>query len=331
KLFFGGNTGVAFFESGRIISNISDAPVNVVLTELSVNGEVMSPKPGGVLERLVDDTDRIVLRSSQNTVGLKFDYVSFIADDNVNFSYRLSCNGSPAEWIDIGGYKSVNFSHLLSGHYVFELASTNFDGFRSKEPRRLEIVVKKSPWISWYSILIYVLAVSITVFATVHIIMQRRVKAAELQVMKEELERVTSLFRSSVDSYQDTSREMEEGSVPQSGPQEDEKKLSEADREFINDVTDYIVTHMTGEPISIDSLSEEMCMSRASFFRKMKSLTGMTPNDFILSYRLDKAASMLKEGRWRINEISDMLGFSSPSHFAKVFKNKFGVSPKEWR
>ena len=91
------------------------------------------------------------------------------------------------------------------------------------------------------------------------------------------------------------------------------------------------MTHMTGEPISIDTLSEEMCMSRASFFRKMKSLTGMTPSDFIMSYRLDKAASMLKDGRWRINEISDMLGFSSPSHFTKVFKNRFGVSPKDWR
>ena len=87
---------------------------------------------------------------------------------------------------------------------------------------------------------------------------------------------------------------------------------------------------MTGAPISIESLSEEMCLSRASFFRKMKSLTGMTPNDFILSYRLDKAASMLKEGRWRVNEISDMLGFSSQSHFSKVFKNKFGVPPKDW-
>lgn len=331
KLFFGGNTGCAYFESDRIISNISDSPVNVVLTELSVKGEVMTPCSGGVLEKLINDTDRIVLKSSQNTVGLKFDYVSFIAEENVNFYYSLTAKGAQSDWIDIGRHKSVNFSHLPSGHYVFELASTNFDGFLSKEPRRLEIVVKKSPWISWYSILIYVLAVSVTVLAAVRFVMQRRVRAAELQVMKEELERVTSLFRSSVDSYQDASRGEEDGSAPQADGPEEARKLSESDREFINAVTDYIVTHMTGEPISIDSLSEEMCMSRASFFRKMKSLTGMTPNDFILSYRLDKAASMLKEGRWRINEISDMLGFSSPSHFAKVFKNKFGVSPKEWR
>lgn len=329
KLFFGGNTGCAYFESDRIISNISDAPVNVVLTELSVNGEVMTPGRGGVLEKLINDTDRIVLKSSQNTVGLRFDYVSFIAEENVNFFYSLTQKGTPSDWIDIGRHKSVNFSHLPSGHYVFELASTNFDGFLSREPRRLEIIVRKSPWISWYSILIYVLVVSLTVLAVVRFVMQRKVRAAELQVMKEELERVTSLFRSSVDSHQNALTGIESGSE-NSGQEDRWQALPEADREFINSVTDYIVTHMTGAPISIESLSEEMCMSRASFFRKMKSLTGMTPNDFILSYRLDKAASMLKEGRWRVNEISDMLGFSSQSHFSKVFKNKFGVPPKDW-
>ena len=189
--------------------------------------------------------------------------------------------------------------------------------------------MRKSPWISWYSILIYILVVSLTVLAVVRFVMQRKVRAAELQVMKEELERVTSLFRSSVDSHQNALTGIESGSED-SGQEDRWQALPEADREFINSVTDYIVTHMTGAPISIESLSEEMCMSRASFFRKMKSLTGMTPNDFILSYRLDKAASMLKEGRWRVNEISDMLGFSSQSHFSKVFKNKFGVSPKDW-
>lgn len=321
RLFIGGNTGIAILESHRIIPNITDAPVNVVLTELRINGEPIEPCKGGVLETLIDDTHKIVLRHSQNTIGIKFDYVSFIAEDNVRFSYRLSDYGSSSEWIDAGNLKSVTFSHLPPGHYMLELASTNFDGFRSKEPRQLEIVVKESPWKSWLAIVIYILLLLLLTYLVFRILIDRRVRATELQVTREELERVSSLFSSSVSAG---------GSDPAELHSE-EKKLSVADQNFINSVTDYIMTHMTGEPISIDTLSEEMCMSRASFFRKMKSLTGMTPSDFIMSYRLDKAASMLKDGRWRINEISDMLGFSSPSHFTKVFKNRFGVSPKDWR
>ena len=108
------------------------------------------------------------------------------------------------------------------------------------------------------------------------------------------------------------------------------ESISADDRAFIEGLRKYIEDNISETSISITALAGEMCMSRASFFRKMKSLTGMTPNDFILSYRLNKAASMLKEGRWRVGEIADMLGFCSASHFSRVFRQKFGKSPKEF-
>ena len=52
------------------------------------------------------------------------------------------------------------------------------------------------------------------------------------------------------------------------------------------------------------------------FFRKIKSLTGVTPNNFILIYRLNKAAAMIRSREYRLNEIADLAGFSSQSHFA---------------
>ncbi|MGM9737797.1 MAG: AraC family transcriptional regulator [Candidatus Cryptobacteroides sp.] len=325
KLFFGGNTGVAYLDSPRIISNISEEPVKVVITELTVNGDVITPGRGGLLSELIDDTERIVLKHNQNTIGLRFDHVSFIAEDNVKFSYRLTRVGEEGDWTDIGTYNSVNFSNLPSGHYFFELASTNFDGFRSKEPRKIEIVIKKSPYKSWYAILFYLAVVASGVYMGIRFIMRRRMREVELKVTREELDRVTRLFSSGVETAM---RDEAAGIEGEAAPA---RQLSAEDQAFIEHLNKYIEAHLTGAPISIETLSEELCMSRASFFRKMKSLTGMTPNDFILSYRLDKAAAMLKEGKWRINEISDMLGFSSSSYFSKVFKQKFGVTPKEWR
>ncbi len=75
--------------------------------------------------------------------------------------------------------------------------------------------------------------------------------------------------------------------------------ISAEDRAFIDRLRKYIEDNISETSISITSLAGEMCMSRASFFRKMKSLTGMTPNDFILTYRVNKAAAMLREGKWR--------------------------------
>lgn len=108
------------------------------------------------------------------------------------------------------------------------------------------------------------------------------------------------------------------------------RNVVEDDKTFLEGLRLYIENNISVTSINVTALAGEMCMSRASFFRKMKSLTGMTPNDFILSYRLNKAVSMLVEGKWRIGEIADMLGFSSASHFSRVFRQKFGKSPKEF-
>ncbi len=105
-------------------------------------------------------------------------------------------------------------------------------------------------------------------------------------------------------------------------------KLNNADKAFIEKLRQFIDNNIADTDININVLADEMNLSRSSFFRKMKSMTGMTPNDFILAYRLNKAADLIREGSYRINEISDLLGFSSPSHFSKVFKQRFGMSPK---
>ena len=70
-------------------------------------------------------------------------------------------------------------------------------------------------------------------------------------------------------------------------------------------------------------------MSRSNVHRKVKAVTGMTPNTYVLNYRLNMAAQYLSEGM-RINEVYLQLGFTSSSYFAKCFKQKFGVLPKDY-
>ena len=73
-----------------------------------------------------------------------------------------------------------------------------------------------------------------------------------------------------------------------------------------------------------------MNMSRSSLHRKIKALTDLSSLDFIRIIRLKRAAELLQEGELRINEISDRVGFQSPSYFAKIFQKQFGVTPTEF-
>jgi AraC-like DNA-binding protein len=78
-------------------------------------------------------------------------------------------------------------------------------------------------------------------------------------------------------------------------------------------------------------LAHEMCLSRTSFFAKIKGVSGLTPNDYIRLIRLKKAAEYLSQGEYRINEVCFLVGFNSPSYFAKCFQKQFGVLPNDFR
>ena len=83
------------------------------------------------------------------------------------------------------------------------------------------------------------------------------------------------------------------------------------------------------DDFSIDALADTMCMSKANFYRKFKAITGTSPNEYMKTFRLNRAAEMIAEGA-RINEAAEAVGFDSSSYFAKCFKAKFGVLPNDY-
>lgn len=76
---------------------------------------------------------------------------------------------------------------------------------------------------------------------------------------------------------------------------------------------------------------ETMHISHTKFINKVKALTGATPSELFKSYKLNKAAELLRDGKYNVSEVSDMTGFNSLAHFSKVFKKKFGVTPRDYK
>jgi len=102
------------------------------------------------------------------------------------------------------------------------------------------------------------------------------------------------------------------------------------DEEFILKCRDVIIAHMRNPDLSVGLLARELAMGRTLIFRKLKAVTGLTPNDFMKLIRLNEAKRMIIEGRYRITEIGFLTGFSSSSYFAKCFAKQFGVLPTEF-
>lgn len=105
---------------------------------------------------------------------------------------------------------------------------------------------------------------------------------------------------------------------------------SSPDEDFLKEVIACIEKNIDNSEYTIDSLSTDVVMSRMSLYRKMKSLTGQTPADFIRTVRLKTAAKLLKEEKCTVSETCYRTGFASPQNFAKHFKEMFGVLPSQY-
>ncbi|MDB4303776.1 helix-turn-helix transcriptional regulator, partial [Desulfosarcina sp.] len=77
-------------------------------------------------------------------------------------------------------------------------------------------------------------------------------------------------------------------------------------------------------------LAESVGISRSHLFRKLKSLAGQNPNEFIKSIRLNHAAQLLSKKKYSVSEIAYHVGFNDPKYFGKCFRHKFEMSPTDY-
>lgn len=110
-----------------------------------------------------------------------------------------------------------------------------------------------------------------------------------------------------------------------------EKVVDKGDRDFILKATSLVENDLSNDDISPAFLADEMNISKAQLYRKLKDLVGMAPVEFVRSIRLEKAARLLKTTSLTAQEIMYSVGFNNKSYFYREFGKKYGMSPKEYR
>ena len=106
---------------------------------------------------------------------------------------------------------------------------------------------------------------------------------------------------------------------------------SKADENFMCKLDQYIMQHLEQAELSVKEMAEEMCMSSSNLFRKLKAITGKSPNEYLRIKRLKKAAELLQQNEYGVTEISLLVGFSSSTYFSSCFKKQFGITPTDFR
>lgn len=103
-------------------------------------------------------------------------------------------------------------------------------------------------------------------------------------------------------------------------------ELNSRDRKFIDDLTQSVEKNLSNAQFGVNILAEAVFLSVSQLTRKLKTITGKTPADFIRNIRLEKAVELLKNGE-SVTDVSWAVGFEDSVYFSKVFKKHFGFPP----
>lgn len=108
------------------------------------------------------------------------------------------------------------------------------------------------------------------------------------------------------------------------------ESMGRMERDFLDRIDSKIKEQIQSDGLDVDTLAACMNMSPSTLYRKMKALTGLSPNEYVRKYRMTYAEELLLEGKHTISEISFMVGISTAAYFRKCFKEEFGMTPSEY-
>ena len=107
--------------------------------------------------------------------------------------------------------------------------------------------------------------------------------------------------------------------------------LGAADKKFIEDIDLYIRDNLGNPDTSVESMSAHLCISRVQLYKRMISLMGTTPSEYLRAKRIKYAEHLLHSNEYNISEIAYKVGFNNPRYFSKYFQEAYGVTPSQYK
>ena len=305
RLVFAAGGGLAVsFRPNELVGN--EKPLPVVITKMTVNGEAV-----------LSDTQS--LSYTQNNLSFYFSTLNYATPSHDSYRYRL--RGLEIDWnicCDGKGQGTANYKALPPGEYIFEVQASTASGEWGPITEQ-PIVIRPPLWLTWWAKIIYAFVALLGFIG----IMSLYLKKKRARLIAENDARVNRLFEL---------REEARHQFAESANIDPDKITVNAEEEkLVSQMLKAIEAHIDDEQYNADLLARDVAMSRASLYKKLQTILGITPTDFIRNVRLKRAAQLLASTQLSINEIADRVGFITARNFSTQFKKMFGVTPSEYR
>lgn len=359
EVVMGGNDG--FISIRADLSMPKDDKAQLLLAGIVVNGRQTQD---ALLDENIEGTPGVspvglktlVLKHDENNFTLQLSDLPFADHPTAVYAYRLE--GSDHEWhyLDKGNL-DITYNGLSYGDYHLTVHVVDGEGNIGDEVYQLEISVLPPWYLTIWCKLFYLtlLIVGIAWVINAHFV-RKQLKEAKKQ--KEEIleqvqarmqfyanladdlrnaaahhsfEEVNHLVVSNLDVNASGSESESAMIVNFNGQQTTpEVEIDELDKKLLNQIREMIEENMVDSDFNVSMLQEKMGMGNKQLYRKLKALTGQTPVEYIRDMRMQKAAKLLKAGKFSVSEVMYTVGFSNSSYFSKCFSKAFGMTPTEF-
>lgn len=359
EVVMGGNDG--FISIRADLSMPKDDKAQLLLAGIVVNGRQTQD---ALLDENIEGTPGVspvglktlVLKHDENNFTLQLSDLPFADHPTAVYAYRLE--GSDHEWhyLDKGNL-DITYNGLSYGDYHLTVHMVDGEGNIGDEVYQLEISVLPPWYLTIWCKLFYLtlLIVGIAWVINAHFV-RKQLKEAKKQ--KEEIleqlqarmqfyanladnlknaaahhsfEEVNHLVVSNLDVNASGSESESAMIVNFNGQQTTpEVEIDELDKKLLDEIKETIEENMVDSDFNVSILQEKMGMGNKQLYRKLKALTGQSPVEYIRDMRMQKAAKLLKAGKFSVSEVMYTVGFSNSSYFSKCFSKAFGMTPTEF-
>ena len=282
--------------------------------------------------------DTITLLPGERDVTITFATPDFRNPASISYAFRME---GDREWNYIGHSHTTTLASLKPGTYRLQLRSTNADGVWVQNMRTLTVIVQPTFWEAWYGQLLIILAVALLLATAIYTyIYIRRIRRQQQETLAAYLAlietRETGVANGAEhsDTVANDSESSEGGGTSErhdTPTSERRNELSPQDHAFMERVMHYVEEHIGDADANTDAMAEAAAASRSVLFRKMKSIVGLTPADFLREARIKRACQLLATTQKSVAEVAYSCGFSDPKYFGKCFRASIGCSPTEYR
>ena len=302
----GGAGGLVVLRSNPLLDDVrSEAPT--VISDIVVGGESRVFNPEGD----AFDGHRLVIGPDERNIEIYFTSLDYRYPAKKRFAYRME--GVDDDWqVTEPGENRAFYNSLPRGTHRLEVKY--IDEYNRESSTVTELVVERRPHLyeTWWAFMAYViLGLGLTGGGLYLYLRRMRERNEEMWTDSEEMVKMRSYLSS-----------------PVTLPDEEFQKL---DRKLLENATKAVEASIDNPDFDVKALAEAVNMSRSTFARKLKSVTGKTPLDFIREIKIRHACRLLESKNYTIGQVADMVGFRDRRYFTACFRKEIGMSPRDYQ